>query len=163
MRLTQRQGKNNKSGKEKEDSAWQKGSLSLGFCLNNRVSWRKDQDKSHDHKPGQHHISVIHLEICIKEKHVLLPGHLFCFNWEGRKKTDQQEKRPCPPWYQQNCTRKGVPEQSWPRWQQPRRVCAELEPAGSSRVQRARLFTLSACIKVIFCLTWRRAGNPLLK
>lgn len=68
----------------------------------------------------------------LRRKTFFSPEHLFCFNWEDRKKPDQQEKQPCPPWHQQNCTRKGLPEESWPLRQQPRSVCAELEPAGAA-------------------------------
>lgn len=40
----------------------------LGLCLNNWAEGEKDEDKSHDHSPGQHHVSVVHFKICIKEK-----------------------------------------------------------------------------------------------
>ena len=124
----------------------------------------KDQDKSHDQRPGQHHISVVHLEVCIKAKHFLLPWASLPFQLRGQAKARPARKGTLPHYD----TSRGPPGKS--SWNSPSRggsshvaVCAELEPAASSLMKHAQLFTLGACIKVIFCLTWRRAGNLVLK
>lgn len=91
MLLTQRQGRIKKSGKEEEDSTWLKGCM---YCWDYAwtTGWtegEKDEDKCHDHSPGQHHISVVHLEIYTKEKHSLHWASL-PFQLRGQEKVRKQ-------------------------------------------------------------------------
>lgn len=116
MLLTQRQGRIKKSGKEEEDSTWLKRCM---YCWDYAwtTGWtegEKDEDKCHDHSPGQHHISVVHLEIYTKEKRSLHWASL-PFQLRGQEKVRKQR-----------C------QQDMSSWKGPSsgcqvRVCAELE------------------------------------
>jgi len=97
---------------------------------------------------------VAHLEICIKEKHFLLLWASLPFQLRGQEKARSARKATLP-----HYDASGAPPGKR-SWKSPGcggsghvTVCGELEPATSSLMKHAQLFTLGACIKAVFCLT----------
>lgn len=135
------------------------GPILLGFDPNNSVSWRRERPTQ---TPQSQAKWVSNLscepEVCIRE--------LIFFHCErlGRKKPDWQEKHPQHAMmpsglHQERAVGPGLSHNDSSHFA----VCAKLEPAVSSFMKHAQLFTLAACTEVVFCLTWCWAGNPVLK
>lgn len=156
---TKRQRRNNKSAKLKEVQAWQNGTYIVGTWPEQQRELEKDQHKPHGYRPSECQVSVVNPRFALRSINKELIFFFHCA-WLGRKKPDWQEKHPrhamTPPG---ESSRSRLSHDDSSHFA----VCAKLEPAVRSLMKHAQLFTEGVCTKVIFCLTWRRAGKPVLK